>query len=312
MIQSAMTYAVIGVPYTSTGQTTGEALAPTVLREAGLIEAIGRNAAVIDRGDVAFDPPTPSRDPITGIIAPQSMVTMIAGVRTAVGQALRDGAFPIVVGGECPLLLGCLAAARDYYGRSGLLFVDGHEDAWPPAQSTTGEAADMELGLALGVTSADNVPGLNDIMPVIQAEDVVALGPRDRVEIAASGITAIATRITMLDDLALNAGDIQAITESITQRLHHHAGHWWFHLDLDVLATDALTAVRYPQPGGIDWEQLGALTRAALKSPGLIGWNITIYNPDLDPGHRSATQIVSFIASMVKHVPLRSSRQQLE
>ena len=31
----------------------------------------------------------------------------------------------------------------------GLLFVDGHEDAWPPSASPTGEAADCELGLAL-------------------------------------------------------------------------------------------------------------------------------------------------------------------
>ncbi len=36
----------------------------------------------------------------------------------------------------------------------GVLFIDGHEDAWPPELSTTGEAADMELGFALGVTVA--------------------------------------------------------------------------------------------------------------------------------------------------------------
>jgi prepilin-type processing-associated H-X9-DG protein len=35
------------------------------------------------------------------------------------------------------------------YGRIGMLFVDGHEDVYTPHESTFGEAADMELGLAL-------------------------------------------------------------------------------------------------------------------------------------------------------------------
>jgi arginase len=303
MIQSAMTYAVIGVPYTSTGLTTGEALAPGVLRDAGLTEAISRGAAMTDRGDVARGSPTPTRDPASGIIAPQSMTTMIDAVRTTVAHVLREGEFPIVIGGECPLLLGCLAASRDFYGRTGLLFVDGHEDAWPPAQSTTGEAADMELGLALGLTTADNVPGLRNILPVVRAEDVIALGPRDRSEIADSGITSIADRVTMLDDRALQAGNIPTITASFTQKLHDTSNHWWFHLDLDVLATDALAAVRYPQPGGLDWEQLSELTRVALTSRGLVGWDITIYNPDLDPDRRGAQRIVEFFESMATHLP---------
>ncbi len=298
-----MKYAVIGVPYTSSGLTTGEALAPTVLRDAGLIEALGRSAVVTDHGDVTIEPPAPMRDPASGIIAPRAMVAMIDAVHAAVDRALRDDEFPIVIGGECPLLLGCLAAVRDLYGRTGLLFVDGHEDAWPPAHSTTGEAADMELGLALGMTMADHVPELSNALPVVQPQDVAALGPRDRDEIAAAGLTSIAAQVTMLDDRALNAGDIQETTKSITQKLHSNTGHWWFHLDLDVLATDALAAVRYRQPGGLHWEQLAALTRVALTSPGLVGWDITIYNPDLDPGHRSATRIVSFLGAMAKRLP---------
>lgn len=33
---------------------------------------------------------------------------------------------------------------------AGLIFVDGHEDAWDPHRSGTGEAADSEIALALG------------------------------------------------------------------------------------------------------------------------------------------------------------------
>ena len=147
-----MRIGLIGVPFNSAGLPGGEARAPAALRATGLVEALRRVADVHDYGDVALPEPSPERDPTTGIIAPANLVAMVAAVRALVAQAIGHGDVPLVIGGECPLLLGCLAAARDAYGRVGLLFVDGHEDAWPPHQSTTGEAADMELGFALGLT----------------------------------------------------------------------------------------------------------------------------------------------------------------
>ena len=100
---------------------------------------------------------------------------MVAGVRAAVRRILADGCLPVVIGGDCPLLLGCLAGARDRHGRLGLLFVDGHDDAYPPALSPTGQAADMELGVALGL-STSGIPELDTLLPLIAAEDVVGVG----------------------------------------------------------------------------------------------------------------------------------------
>ena len=50
---------------------------------------------------------------------------MIYAVRTAVNNVLAEERFPLVIGGDCPLLLGCLAAARDIHNRIAMLFVDG-------------------------------------------------------------------------------------------------------------------------------------------------------------------------------------------
>src|SRR5215207_528364 len=73
----------------------------------------------------------------------------------------------------------------------------------------------------------------------------------------------------------------------------------WFHLDLDVLTTRAFSAIRYPQPGGLSWPHIETIAHAALKAPGLVGWNITIYNPDLDIGGRGAVRIVTFLETML-------------
>jgi arginase len=223
---------------------------------------------------------------------------MVAAVRVLVAQAIGDGNVPLVIGGECPLLLGCLAATRDTYGRVGLYFVDGHEDAWPPHQSTTGEAADMELGFALGLTTATGVHDLDALLPLVCPNDAIVLGPRDRDELVAANVPSVASTVTFRDDRALLATDLDTTGLALTRQLHAAAANWWLHLDLDVLATRSFSAIRYPQPGGLSWPHIETIAGAALRAPGLVGWNITIYNPDLDIGGRGAVQIVTFLEEM--------------
>lgn len=293
-----MPIALVSVPYSSTGLTTGEACGPAALRAAGLLDILRRVDTVGDLGDVAFHGSTPRRDARSGIIGPSALTEMVLAVQTAVARALAGGYFPVVIGGECPLLLGCLTASRDAYGRVGLLFVDGHEDAWPPHASTTGEAADMELGLAIGYSRLTGVPKLAALLPVVRPEDTVLLGPRDKQEILGAGEASLAEMTTLLSDVDLQQGDPEAIGRSAAGQLHTSTGRWWFHLDLDVLSTGALGAVRYPQPGGINWSQLEQLALSALRMPGVIGWNVTIYNPDLDPTGAGAARIVEFVGKM--------------
>jgi arginase len=181
--------------------------------------------------------------------------------------------------------------------------VDGHEDAWPPLASTTGEAADMELGLALGDSRLPSVPELAAILPVVQAEDTVLLGPRDQQEILDGGVASLSGRTTLFSDADLRRGDAGAIGQSMAEHLHASPGRWWFHLDLDVLSSEALAAVRYPQPGGLSWAQLERLTLSALLAPGVVGWNLTIYNPDLDPTRMGAAKIVEFIQTIATAIP---------
>src|SRR5512132_3764529 len=153
------TIGLLGVPTNSAGTIGGVARAPTTLREVGLVEALRQHADVHDYGDVMLPDPSPERDPITHLIDHHGLIAMVTRVRDAVTSILGNGHFPLVIGGDCPLLLGCLAGAKTNE-RIGLLFVDGHEDAYLPAQSSTGEAADSALAFALGMADASWRPSL--------------------------------------------------------------------------------------------------------------------------------------------------------
>src|SRR5215470_4573505 len=281
--------ALIGVPANSSGTVDGVARAPAVLRQRGLATALARHPGFTDAGDLALPVPVPVRGP-SGLLAEDALVAMIRQVALAVGAARGRGRFPLLLGGDCPVILGALAALQAEAGQPGLLFVDGHEDAWPPRASPTGEAADCELGLALRLFDGDLAPGLRAVLPRILAGNVIAAGPRDGGELAAAGVPSLAGRLrALIRPAELAAGGAAAALPA----------PWWLHTDLDVLATTELAAVDYPQPGGLTWPQLGELTSAALATPGCAGWSVCIYNPDLDPGLDGADAIIGYLARAI-------------
>jgi arginase len=285
---------LIGVPFNSAGTTDGVANAPAALRRTGLPEAVtGAGHEAADHGEIAVPAMSPTRDPGSGVIAVQALGPMIDSVKDAVRSSLEANRLPIVVGGDCPVLIGCLAAVAER-AAAGLLFVDGHEDAWPARQSTTGEAADMELGWLLGRGVDGLPPALAKRIPILAPDDVVLLGPRDQAELEAAGVRSIESVVRVVRSPEINA-DSAGIAAAALSTLEAR-GPFWLHVDLDVLATDDLAAVDYPQAGGLVWAALTTIARRALASPNLRGWTITIYNPDLDPDSTGAERIVRFVA----------------
>lgn len=134
---------LIGVPYSSMREAGGIDHAIGVLRECGLADALGRDVA--DAGDLTLKPGSGERGG-AGILNEQALAELVVATRDAVLGARSRHRSPLLLGGDCPVLLGALAALED----PGLIMLDGHEDACPPASSPTGEASDSELAMALG------------------------------------------------------------------------------------------------------------------------------------------------------------------
>ena len=289
---------LLGVPFNSDGTRAGVAAAPAALREAGLADVPGLR----DAGDVAWSGDSTIRS-ASGLLNEDGLVAMVDAVAADLGP--RDegddaAGLPLLVGGDCPVLLGALLWGRRRLGAVGLLMVDGHEDGYPPLQSSSGEAADSELHLALGLPVPGLPPALARHLPLLAAEDVVLLGPRDAGALAAEGVRSLRGTVTLHDDAELRDGGPADVASREAARLAAGTPGWWLHTDLDVLSTAALPAVDYPQPGGLDWDQLTAVARAALEHPGCLGWSVTIYNPELDePGRPGAERVVRFVRDVL-------------
>jgi arginase len=131
------------------------------------------------------------------LLNPRGIADYSVALADAVGCAIDVDEFPVVLGGDCSIVLGCLLALRRR-GRYGLLFVDGHADFYQPAAEPNGEAASMDLALATG-RGPEIVTDLEGRRPLVRDEDVVAFGRRDAEDAATHGSQRIeATAISPL------------------------------------------------------------------------------------------------------------------
>ena len=120
---------------------------------------------------------------------------MVEGVYAQVKAALEAGRFPVLYGGDCSVLLGAVPALRDVAATAGLLHVDGHEDATTMEQTTTGEAANMEIALLLGMTGRHAPQSLRNRLPALRPDTVEMLGQRDAGYREEIGVQSVSDRV---------------------------------------------------------------------------------------------------------------------
>lgn len=251
---------------------------PDALLGTGLAERLGAQYAG------RIEPPAydAERDPDTLMLNPHNIARYAVSLADKVGPIIDHGVFPVVLGGDCSILLGNLLALRRR-GRYGLLFLDGHADFYQPEAEPNGEAASMDLALVTGRGPAV-VTDIEGRAPLVRDEDVVALGRRDQAETEEYGSQ-------RLEDSGIRAIDLAAIRavgarDAAARAVKDLAGSkitgFWIHLDADVLDDAIMPAVDYRTPDGLSWEELLTILRMSIATGRAVGINITIFNPKLD------------------------------
>lgn len=291
-----MSWFLLGAPWDSSASRRGEAAAPGALRAAGLTELVEA-----DLGDADTVVEDGTRDPETGVLALPATVVAARALTASLTAALRNrpGSRPLVVGGDCSLLLGVVPALLTVAGPVGLWFVDGHPDYLDGAASETGETADMDLAILTGDGAASLV-SLAGAVPMIEPPAVVLLGHRT------SGLDAAsAAEVERLPDALHRIAapellvDPAAAGRTARDLLGDTGAGVWLHVDLDVLDPSELPAVTYPQPGGPTWVQLADLLAPLAASPRLLGISVADFRADLDPSGDHAARVVELLRGVL-------------
>jgi arginase len=285
-------FAIIEAPSVLGLHPTGVERLPDALLSAGLADKLGaRRAARVE------PPPHDAlRDQATMLMNPRAIASYSIALADAVGPAMDGGEFPIVLGGDCSIVLGNLLALRRR-GRYGLLFVDGHADFFQPEIEPTGEAASMDLALATG-RGPDIVTNIEGRRPLVRDEDVVLFGARDAEQAKHYGSQPVPDTLRTIDlDEVRRLGVARAARAAVAHLDRADLGGLWIHCDVDALDDTIMPAVDYRMPGGLSWKELTTTLRTAMASGRVAGFELTIFNPRLDPGGAIASKLVDAIVA---------------
>ena len=285
----AASLAILDAPIDCSGAGRGEEHAPAALRAAGLVERLGAR----DAGEAEARIRDTRRDPETGVIGADDVRRATRAVAGRVREIRAAGERPLVIGGDCTLLLGVFEALPR---GTGLWFVDGHADFFDGRSSPTGEAADMELAILTG----HGPPGLLEADgPLVEPGAVDLLGHRP-----AELHPDVAAENARLDPAirALTAPEVRergpaevASRRSPRGRADGRRG----------CTSTSTSSTGTACPRSATRRRSGSSGRSSSPSPGrsprasgLLGVSVADFNPDRDPDGAHAARVVDALEAI--------------
>jgi len=282
---------IIGVPLDLGQGRRGVDMGPSALRIAGIdqrIAALGH--PVTDRGDLHVPIPE-TRSPGD---ARKKYIREIARVcrrlhHAALGS-LRDGAIPLVLGGDHSLGAGSVAAASDWAEQRGqpigLIWVDAHGDMNTPASTTSGNVHGMPLAALVGSEPAE-LARLAARVPAVDPSRTVLLGLRDLDEGEKQNILKSGVRVFTMSDI--DRQGMAVVAQQALAAAGSGAAGIHVSFDMDVcdpgIAPGVGTAVR----GGLGFREAHLLMEMVADSGLLTSLDLVEVNPILDVQNTTAT-----------------------
>lgn len=287
-------FAIIDAPSVLGLRPTGVEGLPEALKKAGLLKQLKAEYIGAIQSRIPY---SSERDQRTMLLNAKAIREYSQSLANVVSNSIAKNKFPIVLGGDCSVLIGPLLALRRK-GRYGLFFIDGHSDFYQPQASHTGEVADMELAIVSG-RGPDILTNIDNLRPLVRDTDVVVFGYRDSKQAAIDRSQNVKdTEMHVFDLLTVKELNIHSATSMAIERLlSNQLDGFWIHLDVDVLEDSIMPAVDYRQSDGIGFSDLSQILRILLASKNVVGMTITIFNPRLDFGGSIARKLVSSIVN---------------
>ena len=268
---------VVGAPTSAGAYAPGQEDGPAALRAHGLLDALragGRE--VVDAGDVEgfrwrADPERPraANAPVVADRARQ--------VAERVGAALAEDGRVLVLGGDCTVGVGTVAALAP--GGGGLVYLDRHADLNTPATTIDGALDWMGVAHMLGVDGAEPaIAGLAGPPPMLTPDrvaylaldlEIVATAERERIEALRPAV--LGMEQARADGAGAAAAALRALREVPAVAVH---------FDVDVVDfLDAPLAENVDRTPGLPLQAAEEALAALLADPRVRAVTVTEFNP---------------------------------
>jgi arginase len=196
---------------------------------------------------------------------------IVRRVSEAVSRAIEDGAYPVVLSGNCLSSVGIVAGlGRD----AGIVWLDAHADFNTPDSSLSGFADGMGLSVLTGTswrTLRETVPGYR----TVPEENVVLVGVRDVDSFEQERLDGSPIRV-------VEPGSAAAAIGPALDALRDRVEDVYLHVDLDVLDTSEGHANEYAAAGGLSAVTVEQVISTVTGRLNVRAAALTAYDPAAD------------------------------
>jgi len=282
---------ILGTPFNGLGVFPDIENPADGLRQANLVPLLEANGHVVtDLGDLSGFQCQEIRDSETGINDFDLWLDLSQELSQMLGAMLDQQAFPLLLGGDCRMLVGIFATFAQRETEVGLVFLDGHADFHSPETSPSGDPADMELAILTG-RGPERITRIAGKYPLLKDEEVVVYGIRAWDHIAASNIE-------VYDRQRMMENGIKHSVKKGLKNLFQKGLPLWLHFDVDVLDPEFMP-VMFPEPEGLTFEETLEFLCLVWASGRVIGMSIACYHPKLDVDGSAGAQVVTLVSEVL-------------
>jgi arginase len=201
-------------------------------------------------------------------------------LRNQTTKALKEGYFPIVLGGDHSQAIGSIAGMKRFMPDTKIIWVDAHIDANTPETSPSRNAHGMPLAFLSG-----QVPMHKNWECVNIQKDLCYFGIRSYEDEEAKLISD--NNVLVFEPKDCDVNDMSKIRDTMDKYFYRYRGHsdkskYWISFDIDSLDASAFRSTGTAEGGGLSLEFLMKLFQAYV--PKSIGMDLSEVNFELTSG----------------------------
>jgi len=282
--------ALLGAPTSAAALFPGHEQAPRALRDAGLVDRLRSiGYEVFDHGDDPVQLSQPDNDsPRARNVS--AVLKSLEALKPRVEIAVKSGALPLILGGDCSIALAVVAGLRRYYRGPSMIYVDRDADLNTPASTPSGCVDGMVVSHLLGRGAAELVRFWGE-PPLVREPGLVLFGV-DRLDPPEEEFLVRSPLRRYLASDVQRKGTAATAREAV-ERVHGARNEFVLHFDVDVIADFAAT--NYPGSTGLSLLQVREALEIFMTQKNLAAVEITAYNPQKDPDASGANTIIDLL-----------------
>ncbi len=287
---------LLGSATSAAALRAGHERAPAALRAAGLADRLkAAGFEVADHGDTATQVFQPDEEHPRARNVP-AILKSLNDLRPRVEVAVKTGALPLILTGDCISVLAAVAGTRRYYRNVSLIYMDRDADLNLPATTPSGCIDGMVISHVIGRGAPELVRFWGE-PPLVREPDVALFG-FERLDQPEEQYL-VSSPLRRHPALEVSAVGAAAAARAALERVHAAKHEFVLHFDVDVISSEEFRATNFPGEGGLSLSEVRDALHVFASQPNLAAIEVAGYNPELDPDGEAGRRLVDLLVEVL-------------